>query len=336
MAFQFLALSYCQVAAKRDDGQFKGHTFLPEELNAKVNDRFTAYMLNCMDANRDGYTEVTFKDADGTFLKKKLEELRKLGIPKNKTRRIEIAQELADRLSTKMALSQSNPKAGAIFITEAMIDDDHRITVIKLDLNEREIIALLGQATSESIEYKSYDRALPDESRTFRKAVLYPSPGAGDARSGQFDALADYWQAFVGAEALREPAKATRSVLEVAKESHREEGKEWTELRAIELSDKVNALSEPTAQKVSETIRRTGGLNKRAANIASKLEAKLPDQQLRRFAAIKNIRYTFRQNLVLRVPTEFVRDGVVKVEKKGRDVIITIKESPLDWAEDIG
>lgn len=328
-----VAISYSPVAAKRHgDDDFWRECIPGDELDEPVKIRFTKYVLRCFHAKEKGFIEVEFETEDGRFLQQKLNRIAKLPVDKKNEERCDITQELSDRLSNKMT-GASEP--GAIFVIHAKVAGKTYVALIKLDFGQTEIVAL-KKAKAHRLFYEFFERALPEDASNFRKGVIIPSPGSGDARSNQFDALADYWQEFVGARPLREAKKAARAILEATEETLQEEGQVLTEAIVSKVLDEVKKRKAKDVPAVAAAIKAATGVKKKPEKIEDKLEEKRGRASFEEIAEVVKHIYTFSHHLRFSVPADLVRDGTVTVEEKDDGVLIRIRQSKLHRKDEFG
>lgn len=331
---EIVAVSYSPVGGKRPDTDFWAEVVAGDELDLPVRHRFTQYMLRCYHAQEVGFMEVEFSTSDGKFLREKLNKISKLGIDKKNVDRRDITQELSDRLSAKMAVAGG--LAGAIFVVHAKIDKQTFVAIVKLDLGQQEVVALKPAAAERHLFSEVFERALPEEAKKFRKTVIIPSPGKGDARSGQFDAFSDYWQEFVGARAIREAKKAAEAILAAATQVLQDEGKLLPDVMASKLIEEVQKREAKDIKSVAEAVKEITGAKKKVANIEEVLTGEMGQASLEEVAPIARHQYKFSHHLEFTVDAALVKKGIVTVKEEGSDVVIRIKESSITRKDVIG
>src|SRR5688572_5238468 len=319
-------ITYSLVGARRSDSEFRVHCFHAKDLESAIRRRLTAYALRCIQA-RD-VQDVVFKGEAGQFLKGKLARLLKLPIGDGDAERCDITQELTAALSDRMTASGAGTAPGALLAIQARIDGNPCIALVKVDLGHREIIAL--QRADSRLFSKVFEDVLPEHSKV-RKALLAPSPGEGDARSCQFDAVSDYWQEFVGAQPLRETVKATQAILRTAREVAQQEGIVLTETLIRNILDNVAALKPRTPSSVARVIKDITRVQKKLDKIEQALLRHLGQATLDGVTKVSAYRYRFLKNtLKLLVPAHLFHDGKFAIRIDGDEIVIRIRDTNID------
>ena len=328
-AIEIEAISYSPVGAKRPTEDFWADCVVGDDIEEPVRVRFVGYMRRCYEAKQNYFGEIVFETDDGKALNQKLTKIRKFPFDKENKERREVTQELADRLSKKMAAAGGGAPSGAIFVVQAMIAKKQFIALLKLDLERAEVVALKSAKLDRHLVTEVFERALPTDSDNFRKGVLVPSPGDGDGRSGQVDNFSQYWHEFVGAKPFREAMTATRGILMTAMKALRGEGKDLAAKVASNLIDKVARTRDRDSEKVAAVIKEVTGVRKAPNAIKEELEKNLGRAALTDIAPVAKHVFQFSRGIRLIVKADEITKGLVTVEEHGNDVVIRIKNSKL-------
>ena len=263
------------------------------------------------------------------YLKGRLARLLALNLEAGEAERCDIVQELAARLSQVMAASGAAATPGALFAIQARIEGTRRVALVKLDLGRQELVALRRSAEA-SLYSKVIEDVLPEQAKVL-KAVLFPSPGEGDARSCQFDAFSDYWQTFVGAQPQRESVKATQAILKAASEVMQQEGKVLSEGLGGIILERVAALKNRGPNQVAGVIKEVTRVEKKLAKIEEALLRHLGNAALDGVAKVSAYRYRFLDDEVkLKVPAHLVREGKIHIRSIDGDAVIRIRGTDID------
>lgn len=322
------SISYAPVSTKRPQSDYWAKCLPGHKLDELVRQRFSGYVRRCYEGEESVFQEVNFSTADGKFLKKKLDEMRKCALTeKNKDRR-EITQELANALCRQMDNS-GLAKPGGIFVVQALIDEEEFMAIVKLDFGHQVVVALQAAQPDAELFGQEFERALSEDAKKFRKGVIVPSPKEGDAYSAQKDGSAEYWRLFVGAEPIRPSLNASRAVMGIAEEALLEEGLPMTAKVALDIVEKANKIDKPSAKELAQVVKTAGGLKKSVASLTERLDKKMEKQTIAGMLEVKTIRYGLGHGLTWTVPANLVRQRIVTVEPKGHDIVITIKDAHL-------
>ena len=329
------AISYSPVAAKRNEDDFWAECVAQDEIEEPVRVRFHGYLKRCYEGKEKDFGEVTFVTSDGKALQTRLNKIRKLALDKENKERRETTQELSDRLSQKMA-SKGGALAGAIFVVQGLINKTQYVALLKLDLGRAEVVALKNAKVDRHLISEVFERALPMDASNFRKGILLPSTGDGDARSGQHDAFSEYWQEFIGDKPFREAQKATTSILHTAMTAMRGEGKPLPAKTASAIMDKVSKVRERDIEKIARIIKEETGVRKAPSALQDELEKNLGSAPLSDLAPLDRHVFEFSRGLRFSVPAEEIAKERVIVKADGNDVLIRIKDSKLKSKQTIG
>jgi hypothetical protein len=316
--------------ARRPDADYRAETYSALDLDDPLKRRMTSYLLRCYRAEEKDFHEIEFKTPAGTWLNERLTRMLHLPLGEGDAR-VDIAKELAARLSDLMGSSGAPTVPGAIFLIQGKVDGKRYIALVKLDLERHEVVALRQAGEGRSLFSKVFEAALPEDPRRFRKAVLVPSPGEGDGRSGQFDGTSDYWQIFVGAEPMRDLVKATRAIIKTAHTVAEQEHLPLGEATLRTILKRVEAMKHPSPGGVAEVIKGATRVQKKVDKIEQELLRNLGRTRLAGATKVSAHVYRVLDGKVsFRIPAELIEAGAVRVKHTGTEVTFTFLNTELD------
>lgn len=323
-------ITYSLVGARRPDADYRAETFCAAELDDPLKRRMTCYLLRCYRAEEKDFHEVEFKTPAGAWLNERLTRFLRLPLGDD-AQRIDTAKELAARLSDLMGASGAPTVPGAIFLIQGKIDGKRHIALVKLDLERQEVVALRQAGEGRYLFSKVFEAALPEDAKRFRKAVLLPSPGEGDARSGQFDGTSDYWQDFVGAQPMRELVKAARAIIKTARTVTEQEHLPLGEATLRTILKRVAAMKNPTTSSVAEAIKAATRVQKKVEKIEQELVRNLGRTRLAGVANVSAHVYRLMGGKVsFRIAAELIETGAVRIKQTATEVSFTFLNTELD------